>query len=270
MFSNSGIWFSASTEFLIQVFEIFCFIFNLFNKFLAILPSVILLIYVLLLYKKINARFALTAVLLLLAYPVLSGAINLIINPFYNYLIYSNLIFGNGILWSNVDFEFVLNIFLTNLIQYVFINLLPRLPLLLCVVFVLIGLKKKFAYIVALILSLLAPLLMFFSKLISIILNDFGDFEDMFEAVVDNLSGLFESSLQMLSIMAIIVAVMIFIIANMNLITKTKSKKEIINTAEMNNLSTEELLRFLQEKLDNGDITKEEYQAQREIVINKL
>ena len=92
----------------------------------------------------------------------------------------------------------------------------------------------------------------------------------MFEAVVDNLSGLFESSLQMLSIMAIIVAVMIFIIANMNLITKTKSKKEIINTAEMNNLSTEELLRFLQEKLDNGDITKEEYQAQREIVINKL
>lgn len=224
------------------------FLFDLLDIVITVIPCVLLIAYVLYFYKKFSARFILAVIFLLLLYPAFRSSIYLILNILRGY-------FGG--------FEYFA--------QQIFINILPNLPLLVLAVLAIFGVKNKLIYVITLMFSLVSPLywlLNWFVDLFGAIVDDFGDFEEMFVGLFNNWSYYFGEPLWIISSISIVIAIIVFVVFNNTLISKNKNLIKEDN--EIKNLSSEQALIALKLKLDNGEITEEEYQAQRKIVINKI
>lgn len=231
-----------------QISAYLYFLFDLFDIVITVIPCVLLIAYVLYFYKKFSARFILAVIFLLLLYPALRSSAYLALNILRGY-------FGG--------FEYFA--------QQIFINILPKLPLLVLAVLAIFGVKNKLIYVITLMFSLVSPLywlLNWFVDLFGAIVDDFGDFEEMFDGLFNNWSYHFGEPLWIISSISIVTAIIVFVVFNNTLISKNKNLIKEDN--EIKNLSSEQALIALKLKFDNGEITEEEYQAQRKIVINKI
>lgn len=93
-------------------------------------------------------------------------------------------------------------------------------------------------------------------------MDDFGDFEDMFDKLFNSWSFYLGEPLWIISSISIITAIIVFVCFYNTLISK--NKRLIKEDNEIKKFSSEQALIVLKTKLDNGDITEEKYQAQRE------
>lgn len=214
---------------------------ELIDMVVVVLPCVILVVYSLFFYKKLTAKYVITAVYLLLSIPAILGIINLLM------IFAENFYHG----WQNI-----LNITLERLIFYI----LPFVPFLLGAVLTLFGVRNKFLHII--------PFVLMPIYIISTIFNyavNLRYFIESFDVFWSNVLG---TPLIIIGETAMYIMVFSFIMLNNHLILKNTNYIKVND--DIKNLTPEKALIMLKSKLDNGDITKEEYQAQREIVINKL
>ena len=227
--------------------------FNVINVAITILPCVFIIAYVLFLYKKFSSRFVLSLVFLLLAYPSFRSIIYFALNIF-DVNQYSD--------------SFLVSYFL----QQILINILSRLPLLLAAILVLFGIKNRVVYIISLLFALIAPVWWGFSAfidLVKLIVEDIYFLDSLVRDLL-NSTWIFGDMLWGIGLFAIIVATMIFIIANNNLIPKAKKLKAIVEDPDIKNLSDEDAFNVLKIKLNLGEITEQEYEEQRKIIIDKV
>lgn len=227
---------------------------------MTLLPCILLLLYVLFFYKKFSARLVLSLVFLAFTYYAFTSAIFFVLN-----------IVSLSVSLSSDQYYQQLNL------RIVFVEILPRLPLILAAILALVGIKNRVVYIISLALALVSPiylildsfknLFLTFRYSISYLLN--GMFDELIRFAVYRIWD-FGDILLGISMIAIIVAVMIFVIANNNLITKPKKIKAVIIDPDVKNLSAEDAFNVLKIKLNLGEISEQEYAEQRALIINRM
>lgn len=214
----------------------------------TIATCVLLVVYVLFFSKKSNGRFLLAAVFVLLMYPILKYGIGYLISSWY-ISTYSN----------QLDLlTFIKSFFSFPIVSLFFI----KLPLLIAAVLVIIGVRKNIFYILPLAISVCS------------IISETRDYIDTFMRVIVRTDSYYDSTLTtiirilyIISGFAIHVAVLLFVCENTSFFAKSKKIEQDKNTE---NMSSTDAIMYLRERLDNGDITAEEYQTQREIILNKI
>ncbi|MBR5473075.1 MAG: hypothetical protein IKU82_03705 [Clostridia bacterium] len=230
--------------------------FDLTNILITVLPCILIIAYVLFLYKKFSAKFILSIVFLLLLCPMFRSATYLILDIIFSFF------FNYGFSYSDLFYY----------LKSVLINILPRLPLILAAILVLFGIKLRVVYIIPLLLSAIPAIWWFFSaciEFLKIFVRIFSlDIRELLKELFVYNSWIYGDIFWGVGLMAITLAVIIFIVANKDFISK--KGKVIVEDSTLKNLSPEDALEILNQNLENGTITAEEYQSQREIILNKI
>lgn len=173
---------------------------DLLHAFFIVLTSALLLLYVLFLYKKFNAKIILAISFLLLSYPILTSALNNIIDLLFE---------------GDFEFEYLISDFA--------FDVLPYLLLWLAAILVLFGVKNKIVYVVALVLSAF-PNVYYFMSWVSDISDFcsriFDDYEEVFEELFDSWCYYLFSPIWYIGSIMVTVSVIVFIVSNNDLISK--------------------------------------------------
>ena len=173
------------------------------SLFFVLLPCLLLVLYVLFLYKKFSARFILAIVFLSLAFPIASSVLRVLSTALSVYEI------------GYLDMLTIFGVFAREFVK----RCLTCIPLLLSSVLVIFGVKNKILHVFTLGFSLFSYIYFFMQWLVNLI-PDFYELSDWFGNICSQWSYYLGDPIWRLSSITITIAVMVFVVSDNELISK--------------------------------------------------